>query len=133
MGAFHYFMFGVGGLAALSGLLILSLRIRTVLWGRVTQGVIVGERVETHRATTDRMRSVSYAEFEFEHEGQTYRNRSSFGAPRGLLPGAAVRVRYLPSDPKTSGELDTLMAMWFFPVAALAFGMLFIGLGIVLD
>jgi hypothetical protein len=48
---------------------------------------------------------------------------------RALRSGCAT----CPSDPKTSGELDTLMAMWFFPVAALAFGMLFIGLGIVLD
>jgi hypothetical protein len=94
--------------------------------------VIVGQKVETHMPTTSKMRSVSHAEFEFEHDGRTYRSRSSFGAPGGLLPGAAVRVRYLPSDPETSGELDTIMAMWFFPVAALAFGTLFIALGVVL-
>ena len=133
MSAFQYFMFGVGGLALLCGLLIFNMRVRTILWGRLTQGVIVGEKVETHMATTNRMRSVSHALFEFEHEGKTYRCRSSFGAPRGLQPGAAVRVRYLPSDPMSSGELDTLMAMWFFPVGAMAFGALFIALGILYD
>ena len=132
MSGFQYFMFGVGGLAALAGLLIFVMRVRTIVWGRVAQGVIVGEKVETHRATTNKTRSVSHAIFEFDHEGKTYRCQSTFGAPRGLQAGAAVRVRYLPSDPQSSGELDTIMAMWFFPVAAMAFGALFITLGFIL-
>ena len=133
MTAFHYFMFGVGGLALLCGLLIGSMRVRTILWGRIVQGVIVGEKVETHMATTNRMRSVSHAVFEFDHDGKTYRCQSTFGAPRGMQAGDVVRVRYLPSDPQSSGELDTIMAMWFFPVAATAFGVLFITLGVILE
>ena len=130
MSGFQYFMLGVGGLAALCGLLILVMRIRTIVSGRVVQGVIVGEKVETHQGTRDKMRSVSHAIFEFQHEGKTYRCQSSFGAPAGTPAGAAVRVRYLPSDPQSSGEIDSPMAMWFFPIGALAFGAVFIAIGL---
>jgi len=92
MSGFQYFMLGVGGLAALCGVLIFVMRVRTIVSGRVTQGVIVGEKVETHAGTRNEMRSVSHAIFEFEHEGKIYRCQSSFGAPRGTEAGTAVRA-----------------------------------------
>jgi hypothetical protein len=130
MSGFQYFMLGVGGLAALCGLLILVMRIRTLASGRVAQGVVVGEKLETHIGTANQMRSVSHAVFEFQHEGKTYRCQSSFGAPRGMRAGAAVRVRYLPSDPQSSAEIDSFMAMWFFPIGTLAFAAIFITIGL---
>ena len=132
MSGFQYFMLGVGGLAALCGLLILVMRIRTIVSGRVVQGVVVGEKVETVQGTRNRTRSLSHAIFEFVHEGKTYRCQSSFGAPTGTPAGAAVRVRYLPADPQSSAEIDSPMAMWFFPFGALAFGALFIAIGLLI-
>ncbi|MET0919545.1 MAG: DUF3592 domain-containing protein [Burkholderiales bacterium] len=130
MSGFQYFKLGVGGLAALCGVLIFVMRVRTIVSGRVTQGVIVGEKVETHAGTRNEMRSVSHAIFEFEHEGKIYRCQSSFGAPRGTEAGTAVRVRYLPSDPQSSGEIDSPMAIWFFPIGTMAFGAVFIAIGL---
>src|SRR4030095_16547725 len=111
MSGFQYFMLGVGGLAALCGLLILVMRIRTIVSGRVVQGVVVSEKIETHQGPRNQMRSVSYAIFEFQHEGKTYRCQSSFGAPSGTPAGATVRVRYLPSDPPSSARTRSAMAL----------------------
>jgi hypothetical protein len=41
-----------------------------------------------------------------------------------------VRVRFLPSDPQSSAEVDSIAAMWGFPMAALLFAFMFIGLAL---
>jgi hypothetical protein len=44
--------------------------------------------------------------------------------------GAKVRVRYLPSDPQSSGEIDSPASMWGFPAMALFVGAVFIAVGL---
>jgi hypothetical protein len=128
---FQYAMLGVGGLAALSGLLMLVMRLRTFLSGRVADGVVVGEKIETHSGGEDsRLSKVSAAVYEFQHEGKTYRCTSSFATSRKMAKGTHVRVRYLPSDPQSSAEIDSLPAMWGFPVIALVFGVIAIAIGL---
>ena len=128
MTGFQYAMLGIGALAALSGGLVM--RIRTVVSGRVVPGVVVDEKLETGSFSRGKLVKLSHAIYEFQHDGKTYRCVSSFGK-RGTTPkGTAVRVRYLPPDPQSTAEIDSLPAMWGFPIAALAFGAIAIAVGL---
>ena len=131
MTGFQYLRLGLGGLALLCGALIFIMRVRSIVAGRVAEGVVVDERAESVAASRDgHVRTVSHAIFEFQHEGKTYRCQSSFGAPKGTTVGTKVRVRYLPSDPQSSGEIDSPAAMWGFPVMALIVGGIFVAVGL---
>jgi hypothetical protein len=131
MGGFHYFMIGVGALAALVGILIAIQRIRTITRGTSTEGVVVDSKIGSaegrRKSTTIPIYS---AIVEFKHEGKTYRCESSYGKKERIPNGTKLRVRYLPSDPKNTAEVDSFMAMWGFSGAALLFAALMIGLAV---
>ena len=130
MTGFQYAMLGIGALAALSGTLGLVMRIRAVVSGRVVPGVVVDEKLETGSFSRGELIKLSHAIYEFEHDGRTYRCVSSFGKKGTTPKGTAVRVRYLPSDPQSTAEIDSPLAIWGFPVAALAFGAIAIAVGL---
>jgi hypothetical protein len=128
---FQYAMLGVGSLAALCGVLMLVMRLRTLVSGRVADGVVVGEKLETHSGDEHSgLSKVSAAVYEFRHEGKTYRCTSSLATSRKMARGTRVRVRYLPSDPQSSAEIDSVGAMWGFPAIALVFGVVAIAIGL---
>jgi hypothetical protein len=125
-------MLGVGALAALGGLAVLIQRIRTRVSGLVADGVVVDHRQATNQA--GRHHTIVYHSIcEFEHDGKTYRCQSSLGLPNATPIGTKVRVRYLASDPQSTAEVDSALAMWGFPVAMLGFGVLLVlvGLGVI--
>jgi hypothetical protein len=129
---FQYLMLGIGALATLCGVLILIMRIRTVVSGRIVDGVVVGEKIgsHVHSSNDHKVTPMSHAVFEFQHEGKTFRCESSLGKAGRTSEGARVRVRYLPSDPQNTAEIDALGAMWGFPIMALVVGAVFIAVGL---
>lgn len=132
MSGFQYLMLGIGALAALGGLAALIQRIRTRVSGRVADAVVVDHKQTTNHAGR-RATTVYHSIFEFKDEGRTYRCQSSLALPNAAAIGSKVRVRYLPSDPQATAEVDSVLAMWGFPVAMLAFGVLLalVGAGVI--
>ncbi|MCC6193602.1 MAG: DUF3592 domain-containing protein, partial [Burkholderiales bacterium] len=122
----QYTLLGVGALAALAGVLILIQRVRTIFQGRVAEGVVVGAKKSVHSIDRGKTHYVSHAVYEFTHDGKTFRCESSFGDKAGIREGTRVRVRYLPSDPQGTAEIDSIPAMWGFPVVGLVVGAIFI-------
>jgi hypothetical protein len=129
---FQYLMLGIGALAALGGLASLIQRIRTVVSGRIADGVVVDHKQTTNNAGR-RSTVVYHSIYEFKDGGKTYRCQSSLALPQMTPTGTKVRVRYLPSDPQSTAEVDSFLAMWGFPVAMLGFGVLLalVGTGII--
>ena len=132
MTSFQYLMLGIGALATLCGVLILVMRIRTLASGRIVDGVVVCEKIGSHIHSSDdhKITPMSHAVFEFQHDGKTFRCESSLGKGGAISEGTRVRVRYLPSDPQNSAEIDSVGAMWGFPVMALVVGAVFIAVGL---
>lgn len=131
MTGFQYAMLGIGALALLCGVLVLALRVRTILQGRVVDAVVVGDKVEhVHSQQDDTMTPVSRPVFEFRHDGKTMRGQSSLAQRDSLRKGAKVRVRYLPSDPEGTAEIDSAGAMWGFPAVALFVGAVLVAVGL---
>lgn len=122
MTTLQYVFLAVGALASISGLAMLVMRTRTLVSGRVGEGVVVDEKVSTQVDSRGKATRLSTPVFEFVHEGKTYRCQSSLGTTSAKPRGSKVRVRYLPDDPAGSAEIDSVLAMWGFPVVALAFG-----------
>lgn len=130
MGGFHYFMIGVGSLAALCGILIGIQRIRTIVSGTSADGIVVGEKTSSGTRSHGKTVTLYHAVVEFKHEGKTYRCESSFGQKTRIPDGTKLRVRYLPTDPKNTAEVDSFAAMWGFPLIALAVGAIFIAVAL---
>lgn len=130
MTGFQWAMLGVGALAMLSGVLALIMRLRTVFQGAAVEGLVVDEKKSLHSIDRGRERYVSHAVYEFQHDGKTYRCQSSFGQKNGIAKGTRVRVRYLPSDPQGTAEIDSIPAMWGFPVMGLVIGAIFLAVGL---
>ena len=132
MSGFQYLMLGVGVLAALGGLAVLIQRMRTLVSGRVAEGLVVDHKQTTNEA--GRRHTIVYHSIcEFKDGGKTYRCQSSLALPTATPVGTEVRVRYLASDPQSTAEVDSALAMWGFPVAMLAFGVLLalVGAGVI--
>ncbi|MFO1315581.1 MAG: DUF3592 domain-containing protein [Burkholderiales bacterium] len=130
MRGIQIFMLCVGGLAALVGILVAILRVRTLASGRRTMGTVVGIASSSTNDMHSRVKAVHAPEVEFRHEGRKVRFRSSLSTPKTFAVGASVPVRYLPSDPETSAEIDSVARMWGFPAGALVFAALFLGLAL---
>lgn len=122
MTTLQYVFLGVGVLAVLSGIATLVMRIRTLVSGCVVDGTVVDEKVSTQMDSRGKTSRLSTPVFEFVHDGKTYRCQSSLGTTKVTPRGSRIRVRYLPSDPANTAEVDSLLAMWGFPVVALVFG-----------
>lgn len=122
MSTFQYVILGAGALSMLTGVMLAITRMRTLLQGVAVEGVVVGQKTSTMTNRNERTTTLSRPVVEFRHEGKTYRFDSSLGQKAVLAEGAKVPVRFLPSDPQGTAEVDTPMAMWGFPVVALAFG-----------
>ena len=130
MGGFHYFMIGVGSLAALIGILIGIQRVRTIVSGNSAEGVVVGEKMGSSFRSHGKAVPMSHAVVEFKHEGKTYRCESSFGQKTRIPDGTKLRVRYLPSDPKNTAEVGSIAGMWGLPAIALFVGAIFIAVAL---
>ena len=131
MDGVDYLLIGVGCLALLCGVLIGIQRMRTLLNGVSAEGVVVGEKISSGGARSHgRTVQLSHAIVEFKHEGKTYRCESSFGKETRIPDGTKLRVRYLPSDPKSTAEIDSFVAMWGFPLIALVVGGIFIAVAL---
>lgn len=122
MTTLQYVFLGVGVLAVLSGIATLVVRIRTFVSGCAVDGTVVDEKVSTQIDSKARSSRMSTPIFEFVHDGKTYRCQSTLGTTKVMPRGSKVRVRYLPSDPANTAEIDSVLAMWGFPVVALLFG-----------
>jgi hypothetical protein len=130
MTGFQYAFLGAGALAVLTGVLALIMRLRTVLQGKVAEGTVVDERKSLHSIDDGRQHYVSHAIYEFTHDGKTFRCESSSGQKSGIAKRTRVRVRYLPSDPQGTAEIDSIPALWGFPVMGLVIGAILIALGL---
>ena len=131
MGGVDYLLIGVGSLAALCGILIGIQRIRTISQGTSAEGVVVDSKIGSAEGRRKYITiPIYHAIVEFRHEGKTYRCESSFGKKERIPNGTKLRVRYLPSDPKNTAEIDSILAMWGFPVVALLTGALFIAIAL---
>ena len=127
MSGLQWLMAGVGALALLCGLLMFIMRIRTLVSGCKVDARVVDEKVEISRSKSGKEVRVSTPVFEFTHDGKTYRCQSTVGSSGKSYPrGSTVKVRYLPSDPQSSAEIDTFMAFFGFPLIALVVGAAFI-------
>ena len=126
MSGLQYVMAGVGALALLAGLLILVMRIRTIVSGCKVDAKVVDEKVEVSRSKSGKEVRLSHPVFEFQHDGKTYRCQSTLGTSGGPKVGSTIKVRYLPSDPQSSAEVDTFLAFFGFPLLALAVGAAFV-------
>ena len=122
MSTFQYVILGAGVLSLLTGALLAITRLRTLLQGVAVEGTVVAQKTSTITNRNDRTTTLARPVVEFRHEGKAYRFDSSLGQKAVLPEGAKVPVRFLPSDPQGTAEVDTPMAMWGFPIAALAFG-----------
>lgn len=122
MTTLQYVFLGVGVLAALSGIATLVLRIRTFVSGCAVDGTVIDEKVSTQIDSKGKSSRLSTPVFEFVHDGKTYQCQSTLGTTKVMPRGSKVRVRYLPSDPANTAEIDSVLAMWGFPVVALVFG-----------
>ena len=131
MSGMQMLIVGIGCLALLAGVLIAVMRLRSVVSGATAEGLIV-DAAQSSGGVDDRGRKVTYVApvVEFRHGGRTYRFTSSMGVRDAEIARAKVRVRFLPSDPQSSAEIDTPMRMWGFPVLALLFGAIFVALGL---
>ena len=131
MTGMQMFILGVGCLALLLGALIAVMRFRTIFTGRRVEGTIV-DAAQSSGGVDKHGRSVTMVSpvVEFRHEGKTYRFTSSMGIRDAEIARAKVNVRYLPGDPQSSAEIDTPMRLWGFPVMALIFGGIFVGIGL---
>ena len=131
MDGMHMLMLGIGGVAALYGLLTGVQRVRTVVSGLAADGVVVGnEEVSTHSSRGGRITPIFAPVVTFEHAGRKIRFRSSLGQDGKLSVGSRVRVRYLPADPESSAEIDAVANFWGFPVVALLSGAAFAGVAL---
>jgi hypothetical protein len=117
MTGFQYAMLGAGGLALLLGVVIMAVRVRMMVGGKVVDAVVVDEKIETvHSSHDNTMARLSRPVFEFRHDGKTYRSQSSLAQKKRFAKGTKVRVRYMPSDPQGTAEIDSLLVMWGFPL-----------------
>lgn len=130
MTGFGYLFLGFGALAALGGLAVLIQRIRVLVSGAAADGVVVDQKMEMNHAGRHPT-PVYHAVYEFRHDGKTYRCQSSLALPDAVPIGTRLRVRYLPSDPQLTAEVGSPLAMWGFPVAMIAMGvvLLLVALG----
>ena len=122
---------GVGCLALLLGALIAVMRMRSIVSGMRAEGTIV-DAAQSSGGVDKHGRTVTFVApvVEFRHDGKTYRFTSSMGLRDVEIARAKVAVRFLPSDPQSSAEIDTPMRMWGFPVMALLVGSVFVGLAL---
>ncbi|MFO1310963.1 MAG: DUF3592 domain-containing protein [Burkholderiales bacterium] len=124
MTGLHWTFVGMGVFFALLGLGQLVKRVRTLVGGRVTAGVVVGKKEGSHSLGSDHKVHVSWHPvFEFEHEGRKYRSADAVGVAKPPAVGTRVRVRYLPSDPEGTAVVDAFLAIWMFPIGALVLGL----------
>jgi hypothetical protein len=125
---------GIGCLALLAGALIALMRFRTIVGGAKAEGRIV-DVTRSSGGVDDRGRAIAYVApvVEFRHGGKTYRFTSSMGIRDAEVRRENVTVRFLPSDPQSSAEIDTPVRMWGFPVMALLFGGIFVALALYAD
>jgi hypothetical protein len=130
MRGIHIFMISVGAFAALCGLLIAILRVRTILWGRSAEGVVVDVEEGSRTQTGTRITTMKFPVVQFEHEGRKVRFRSSLGQAAAMRTGTRVAVRYLASDPESSAEIDAPANLWTFSLLTLLVAIVFIGLAL---
>ncbi len=122
MTTFQYVILGAGALSTLMGLMLAFTRVRTLAQGLAVEGRVVAQKTSTMTDRNERTTTLARPVVEFRHEGKTYRFDSSLGQKTVLAEGSKVPVRFLPSDPQGTAEVDSPMAMWGLPVVALAFG-----------
>lgn len=131
MSTFQYVAVGAGALSLLTGVLLMITRVRTLLQGAAVDGVVVAHKTSTMTSGREwRTTKLAQPVVEFRHDGKTYRFDSSLGQATAPAVGASLRVRFLPSDPQGTAEVDTPLAMWGFPIVALAFGGLLLAAGL---
>jgi len=124
------FILAVGGLALLCGALIAVMRVRTIYFGAKADGTIVGVAESSGGRTHNRIVTMYAPIVEFRHDGKTHKFTSSMATREPIAKGEKVVVRYLPSDPDSSAEIGTNLRMWAFPIGALLFGGVFIGIAL---
>lgn len=131
MSTFQYIIVGAGALSLLTGVMLAITRVRTLLQGLAVDGVVIAQKTSTMMSGREgRTTTLARPVVEFRHDGKNYRFDSSLGQKTAPTAGARVRVRFLPADPQGTAEVDTPLAMWGFPVVALAFGGLLLAAGL---
>ena len=130
MTGIQIFILAVGGLALVLGALIAVMRVRTIYFGAQAEGTIVGVSESSGGKHHGRYVPMYAPVVEFRHDGKTHTFTSSMSTREPIAKGEKVVVRYLPSDPDSSAEIGTNLRMWAFPIGALLFGGVFVGIAL---
>jgi hypothetical protein len=123
-------LIGIGGFAALCGLLVGIGRLRTLFAGCAAKGRVVAHERTSSAGSDEKIHTLLAPVVEFEHGGRKVRFRSTLAQSNAPAVGSTVTVRYLPADPQTSAEIAGFVTFWLFPIGALAVGLLLLAIGL---
>jgi hypothetical protein len=116
----------VGVFVLILGALIAVMRVRTIYFGAVADGVVVGQSSSTSRHGS-RVTMLYSPVVEFHDANKKkFKFTSSMSVPQMMAEGTKVQVRYLPAEPQSTAEIGSSMRMFGFPIAALFVGTIFI-------